>query len=106
MQIYQLDSMKRGWFVGDFCPSVIKTEGFEVGIKYYNQGDYEELHHHKIATEITVIVSGSVKMNNRTYKKGDIIVLEPNESSDFLALSECITAVVKIPSAKNDKYVN
>lgn len=105
MQIHKLDSMIRGWFVGDFEPSVIKTKGFEVGIKYYKEGDYEELHHHKIATEITTIVEGSVRMNNHTYTKGDIIVLEPNEASDFLALSDCITAVVKIPSAKNDKYV-
>ncbi|EMZ40738.1 MULTISPECIES: hypothetical protein [Helicobacter] len=104
MQLYSLDSMIRGWFVGDFTPSVIQTKDFEVGIKYYKKGDYEECHTHKIATEITVIVTGSVRMKGKEYKQGDIIVIEPNESSDFLALSDCITAVVKTPSVTNDKY--
>lgn len=96
--------MINGWFVGNFEPNVIKSKDFEVGIKYYKQNDYEERHYHKISTEITVIVDGAVKMNGNIYKKGDIVVINPNESTDFLALSDSITAVVKIPSTKNDKY--
>ena len=33
MRLYNLDSMIRGWFVGDFTPSVIQTKDFEVGIE-------------------------------------------------------------------------
>ena len=90
--------MIRGWFVGDFTPSVIQTKDFEVGIKYYKKGDYEECHTHKIATEITVIVTGSVRMRGKEYKQGDIIVMK-QISIMTPALSDCITAVVKTPSS-------
>ena len=38
------------------------------------------------------------------YKEDDIIVIEPFESTDFIALSDAITAVVKSPGALDDKY--
>ena len=45
-------------------------------------------------------------MNGIKYVKGDIIEISPNESTDFKALSFVKTVVVKIPSAKNDKYLD
>lgn len=105
MNNFKLDDMVRGWFVGNFNPSVFKTNDVEVGIKEYKKGDYEEKHHHKIATEITVIISGEAKMNDKIYHKGDIIVIKPNESTDFLALKDTISVVVKLPGANNDKYL-
>jgi quercetin dioxygenase-like cupin family protein len=106
MKKNNLNNMVKGWFVGNFEPSLLKTNDVEVGIKEYKKGDYEVSHHHKIATEITVIISGKVKMNHQIYNKGDIIVIEPNESTDFLALEDVITSVVKIPGANNDKYID
>lgn len=50
MKIDNLDSMIRGWFVGDFEPNVLKSDQVEVGVKSYKKGDYEERHYHKIAT--------------------------------------------------------
>jgi quercetin dioxygenase-like cupin family protein len=37
--------------------------------------------------------------------EGDIIIIEPGEESDFRAITDVITAVVKIPGANNDKYL-
>ena len=66
----------------------------------------EELHYHKIATEITVITQGRVKMNGVEYIKGDIIVMEPGESTDFECLEDGTqNVVVKIPGVNNDKYL-
>lgn len=96
--------MVKGWFVGDFKPTLIKTQQVEVAVKQYCKGDLEGRHHHKIATEITVIVSGRVRMNGVEYVKGDIIVIEPNESTDFEALEDAVTTVVKYPGATDDKY--
>jgi quercetin dioxygenase-like cupin family protein len=104
MQVQKLSSMFKGWFVGNFEPSVFKTNDCEVAIKDYIAGDYEEAHYHKIAKEITVILNGEVEMNRIKYVSGDIIILEPGEPSDFLALTEVTTVVVKIPGANNDKY--
>ena len=105
MRIDNLNNMKLGWFIGDFVPSIFRTEEFEVALKKYDAGDYEEKHFHKKATEITVIIEGKVKMNQKQYISGDIIVMEPNESTDFLALTDVINVVVKIPSVMNDKFI-
>lgn len=106
MQKFSLDSMIKGWFVGDFSPCVCKSKDFEVAVKYYKKGECESLHYHTIATEITCIAQGRVKMNGIEFGKGEIIVLEPFESTDFLALTDnTITVAVKIPSTKNDKFL-
>ncbi len=101
-----LEDMIKGWFVGNFEPTLLRTNDVEVAVKSYKKGDYEEKHYHKIATEITVIVNGRVKMNGIEYKKGDIIVMEPNEATDFECLEDGTqNVVVKIPGANNDKYL-
>ena len=96
--------MIKGWFVGDFFPTCLRTKNFEVAYKNYKKGDKEARHVHKVATEITLISSGKVKMKGVEYKSGDIIMLEPGEGSDFEALEDGATVVVKVPSAVGDKY--
>jgi hypothetical protein len=105
MKCYKLGDMTKGWFVGNFSPNAFVTEQCEVAVKKYRKGDYEPIHHHRIATEITVVVMGCVKMGGRLFESGDIIVVEPFESIDFRALEDSVTTVVKIPGASNDKYV-
>lgn len=96
--------MFKGWLVGNFEPSCYKTDDVEVAVKEYKNGDKEPSHYHKIATEITVIVSGVVLMNSIQYKTGDIITIEPGESTNFEALSDVVTTVIKVPCVKDDKY--
>ena len=104
MIIRNINEMVKGWFVGSFIPTVYSTEEVEVAVKKYKKGEYDVMHFHKIATEITVVVSGNIIMDGNEYKEGDIIVIEPNEQSDFKALTDAVLTVVKIPGAKNDKY--
>jgi mannose-6-phosphate isomerase-like protein (cupin superfamily) len=101
-----LNDFFKGWFVGNFDPTLNNTEDFEVAVKRYNAGNYEEKHHHKISTEITVIIEGEVEMNGTKYIKDDIITIQPNESTDFKCITDVVTVVVKTPSANNDKYIN
>lgn len=105
MKIAKLSEMKKGWFVGNFEPSLWKTEDVEVAVKQFKRGDTEDAHYHKIATEITVIVSGRVRMFNKLWDSGTIIIAEPGDITSFEALSDATLAVVKIPGARNDKYV-
>jgi hypothetical protein len=105
MKTDTLDRMVKGWFVGNFEPTLYKTKDVEVGLKKYRAGDCEELHYHKIATEITVIVSGEVEMNGKRFVDGDIIIFEPGMATDFHAIIDTVTSVVKIPGATNDKYI-
>lgn len=106
MEIFNLKNFTKGWIVGDFNPTLLKTTDIEISVKRYKAGDYEKSHHHKIATELTIIVEGIVEMNNRTYIKDDIIKIEPNESTDFECLTDVVTVVIKTPSIINDKYIN
>lgn len=105
MKTAKLADMFKGWFVGNFEPTIYRTNDVEVAIKEYSAGDYEDAHYHKIATEITVIQSGRVKMFDKIFNSGDIIVVEPNDVTDFTALEDSVTIVVKIPGANNDKYL-
>jgi hypothetical protein len=104
LEKYKLEDMIKGWFIGNFEPSLYKTNDVEVGIKKYKAGDYEDSHFHKIATEFTVIVRGIVEMNGIQYVENDIIKIVPEVSSNFKALTDVITVVVKLPGANNDKY--
>jgi len=101
---FQIESMKGGWFVGDFIPSALQSQAFEVGVKRYPAGEVNPLHVHKRTTEITVVIEGSVIMNQREYGPGTIVVIEPNEPSDFKALTDSILVVVKTPSLPDDKF--
>jgi quercetin dioxygenase-like cupin family protein len=105
MKLHKLKDMFKGWFVGNFEPSLYKTDDVEVAVKNYKAGDSEEKHYHKIATEITVVSKGKVLMNGTEYNEGDVIVIEPMEATDFHALEDTITMVVKIPCVKGDKYI-
>lgn len=104
MRTYRLDRMVGGWFVGDFVPSVLRTSAVEVAVKRYRAGDSERAHYHRVATELTVVVSGRIRMFGRQFDEGDIVLVEPGEVTDFHAMTDAVTVVVKHPGALNDKY--
>jgi len=104
MKIYNESDMTKGWFIGDFIPTAYRSRECEVALKRYKTGDHETAHVHKIATEITMVVEGKVKMNGSEFSKGSIVVLDPGETTDFQVLENATTIVVKLPSVKEDKY--
>jgi quercetin dioxygenase-like cupin family protein len=106
MKSFHLDDMIKGWFVGDFSPAAFSTKDCEVAVKKYKAGDYEGAHHHKVATEITVVVSGKIRMVGKNWGAGDIVVVEPGTVTDFEALTDVVNVVVKVPGATDDKYLN
>ena len=99
-----LSNYIKGWVVGNFEPTLFKTKDLEVGIKYYNAGVVETAHYHKISTEYTFILSGSVEMLESEFNKGDIVKIEPNVVNQFKSLTDCILMVIKVPSSIDDKY--
>ncbi|KWC92792.1 cupin domain-containing protein [Burkholderia cepacia] len=105
MQVFKLSDMTKGWFVGGFTPTSFSTTACEVAVKRYRAGEKENAHFHKEATEITLVLSGRVRMFDREWGEGDIIVVEPNDATDFEALTDAVNVVVKTPGALNDKYL-
>lgn len=103
MKKHRIESFTKGWFIGDFQPALWRTAGFEVGMKYYREGDREAAHVHRIAVEYTVIGSGRFRMNEIRLGAGDIVEVQPGEPADFECLESGVTFVVKVPSAPRDK---
>ena len=104
LQRYLLDSFTKGWFVGNFNPTILPSDAVEVAVKHYKAGEAEAAHYHKIATELTLIVSGRVRMSGEEVGAGEIIKIEPGQSTDFIPLTDVTTVVVKMPCVKGDKY--
>lgn len=106
MRLFHLHDMQGGWFVGDFSPAVFRTSAAEVAVKRYAAGDREPSHHHKLADEVTLILTGRVVMQGTTLEPGAIVHLSRGESADFLALEPSVTVVVKVPSVSSDKHLD
>ena len=104
MEIFHLDKMINGWFVGNFAPTALRTAAAEVAVKRYKAGELEGAHFHKISTEVTLVLEGTVEMCGRRLSNGDILKLAPGESTDFTAITDAVTVVVKLPSVSDDKY--
>ncbi|WP_163131641.1 cupin domain-containing protein [Agarivorans sp. Alg241-V36] len=105
MNKYNISDFVRGWIVGGFEPTLFNTTDVEFAIQEFKKGDKEANHCHKIATEITVIVQGKALMKDMILNKGDIVKISPGEYTNFEALEDTTTAVIKLPGALNDKYL-
>lgn len=105
MKVFNLKNMIKGWFIGDFEPSVIRTKEFEVGILNRPVGLERPKHFHKEATEISVLIKGSARINGKIINPGDIFILEKNAIVDAEFFEESQLVVVKVPSVMNDKYL-
>lgn len=104
MKTASLQDMMKGWFIGPFAPTLFHTEQFECAVKRYAAGDKEGSHVHRVATEYTIVASGKVRMNGVVYGADTIVVIEPGEATDFEALEDTVTFVVKVPAVRGDKY--
>lgn len=105
MKKYRVEDYKMGWLAGNFTPSLLNTDQFEIGIKKYLRGEVNPEHYHKIATEFSVILDGVVEMNGEIFHIGDVIVVEPNEKVLFKSLTDSSLCIFKVPSVPGDKYL-
>src|SRR4051812_26504103 len=100
LERHRLEDFTKGWFVGDFQPTLLPTSEAEVAVKHYRAGEHETAHHHRVATELTVIVSGRVRMSGEEFGAGEIIRILPGQATDFHALIDTTTVVVKMPCVR------
>ena len=103
MKISRIEDMEKGWFIGNFEPSVLKTKDFEVGIVTRFKGP-EKPHYHAIATEYNLVISGSFKLNKKDLRSGDIFIIEPGEVVYPFFYEETKILSIKVPSVIGDKY--
>ena len=104
-KITKIDDYTRGWFIGNFEPSLLKTKDFEVSYKLHPKDQKWDFHYHKKATEINILVKGKMIINNVIYNSNEVFIINPNIISCPFFLEDCEIICIKIPSIQNDKYI-
>lgn len=105
MKVGRITDFYRGWVIGDFEPSLLKTKDFEIGILHHPKGEKWAAHYHKVATEYNILISGSMRLCDVELVAGDTFVIEPNEIADPIFHEDCTIVCIKTPSNTKDKYL-
>jgi len=105
MKTYRINDMVGGWFIGDFEPSILRTDAFEVGYKVHPKGEIWDTHFHKEATEYNLLVQGRMRICNETLSSGTIFIISKGEVVSPVFETDCHIICVKVPSVIGDKYI-
>jgi len=105
MKVGKLKDFFRGWVIGNFEPSLLKTPDFEVGILHHPKGEKWPAHYHKIATEYNILIDGHMKLCDIELYPGDTFILDPLEVADPIFYEDCTIVCIKVPSNTVDKYI-
>jgi hypothetical protein len=103
MKQAHINDFFKGWFVGNFEPSLLKAN-FEVGVAKHTAGEFHQDHFHKEALEINVVLEGHMTINGIEFGPGDIFVLYPYEVSQAEFLTDVTIVIVRDKSNPKDKY--
>lgn len=104
MKLSRIENYTRGWFIGNFEPSLLKTPDFEVGVLTHKKGEYWSPHYHKESIEYNVLISGKMIIQGNELNSGDVFVFDKGEIADPQFLEDCTLVVVKVPSIPSDKF--
>ncbi len=105
VKVTRIEEYVNGWFVGNFSPAALPSKDFEVAVKWFKAGETEPLHKQIVSTEVTVVIEGYIVLGERTFSKGDVILIPPGDYAAFTSLTDSVLACVKTPSLPNDKVL-
>jgi hypothetical protein len=105
MNSYRLENYHKGWFLGNFQPTIFANGDFEVAVKVFQKGDQEPSHKQLISTEVTVVIEGDIQLGSSFFSAGDIIEIPPGEFASFTSLTNSILVCIKYPSIPDDKVI-
>lgn len=103
MRIIPLSEFTRGWFIGDFEPSVLKTSKFEVGVFKHSKGEDWPTHYHQYHTEYNVLVTGKMSIYGTIIEPESVFVVPKKSIVKPVFLEDCVIVCVKSPSIPGDK---
>ena len=101
----KLSDMKNGWFIGNFEPTLIKTEKFELALHEHQKGYKGQFHYHKYSNEINLVVSGKIIVDDKELIKGDIFIVEPYDIPYVEFLEDTVLVVARDGSFPGDKVI-
>ena len=88
MIVGKLSDTTRGWVIGDFEPSLLKTKDFEVGILTHLKGEQWNAHYHKEGTEYNILIKGSMNVCDTELITGDVDITY--NSTRLLEIKYCL----------------
>jgi hypothetical protein len=95
----------RGWFIGDFEPSLERLKTFEACYTSHKRDETSDPHYHTSSTEINLVISGKLLVNGKLLEEGGIFIYDKNEVSDVQFVEDTKLLIIRIPSAPNDKVI-
>ena len=104
MNITKLKDYVRGWIIGDFEPTILRTKDFEVGVLTHLKGEKWPVHYHKESIEYNVLVEGRMTVQNIELNTGDVFVFNKGEVADPVFHTDCKVVCIKVPSLPLDKF--
>jgi dTDP-glucose pyrophosphorylase len=105
IQIYKLEDMFRGWFLGNFEPSVFKHAGVEIGYLFHKKGEKWPTHYHSNIVEVNLLIEGKMIINDIEINKNQIFVIDKKVLACPIFLEDCRIICVKLPSMVGDKII-
>lgn len=100
-----IDRYMRGWLIGNFEPSIVKTPDYEIGLLTHGKGEQWGFHYHKDTIEFNILLSGHFLLNNIPISAGTVFVINKNIIACPKFLEQCKILCVKIPSVPGDKTI-
>ena len=105
IQMYKIEDMFRGWFVGNFEPSVMKNTGFEIGYLFHKKGEKWLTHYHNNLIEVNLLIDGKMILNDLEINKNEIFVIDKKVLACPIFLEDCYIICIKIPQMVGDKVI-
>lgn len=102
---YDVSGYTRGWIIGNFEPSIIKTTDYELGILSHDENEKWDFHYHKESDEINFLFEGEMLLNGVDIKQGQVFIIPKNQIACPKFKTKCRIACVKIPSVPGDKNI-
>lgn len=99
----QIKDTVRGWFLGDFEPSIKRISNMEIGLLTHEANEQWDAHVHREVVEYNYLVKGEMTLNEQEYKTGDSFIFPPRHLAVPKFKTKCIILCLKIPSKPTDK---
>jgi hypothetical protein len=98
-----IDSFVRGWFIGDFEPSILRTKTWEVALLRHNKGEKWDFHYHAQADEVNVLLNGRMMLNGYEIRSRNVFTIPKKQIACPFFLEDCLILCIKTPSVIGDK---
>ena len=106
MEVFKLKDMRHGWYAGNFTPTSFSTDLFEACYRTHPKGETWDTHYHEHITEVNLLVSGKMRLQNTELNSGDIFIIKPYEIADPEFLEDCTIMCIKTPGGyTSDKII-